>query len=531
MEKAVLSQHNKPDRADAVRMSRYTIAIVVMLVIAAGTLRAVHLDQPLLNFHPTRQYRSALIARACYFDRTRHAADPLRQVAAANRVFQPAGEPPLMEWLACGTYLLVGHESLPFARAYAALFWIVGSLPFYAVAHRVTSPTAALVGLAVYLFLPYGVVASRAFQPDALMTCCGWWALLGLFRYYEGSVPESDRRDRARLVVASLGIAVAALVKPMSVFITVPAAIGLATARFGTIGALRSAKALAPVILGLVPPIAYYGYGAVFGTLARDQMRLRFVPSLIGTPFFFDGLATQVRRVFGVPVFVAALAGTLVASRGVARSLLGWMWIGYAAFAIAFTYHMPTHDYYHLPFIALAGLATAALVNSVRNALVHVTIAAALAMWGTTTAWPRLQPGALPARVALYQEIGDLAEHTTKAIFLDLEYGYPLMYHGMVSGDAWPNSDDLAAEGMGGAAPVDAATRLERDYSPHVTHFIVTDLASLAAQADLRELLASRTSVVRQTSTYHVYRFNSPTLASIRTAGRIDRSDAGAPLE
>jgi hypothetical protein len=516
VEKTVLSQHNKPGGDAAVGMSRDTLVIAAILVIGAAMLRGVHLDQPLLNFHPTRQYRSALIARACYFDRTRDAADPLRQVAAANRALQPVGEPPVMEWLSCATNSLLGYESLPFARAYAALFWIVGSLPLYAMARRITSPTAALAGLAVYLFLPYGVVASRAFQPDALMTCCALWAVYGLWRYYQHPALSSGRGNRGLLAAAALGVAVAAIVKPMSVFVTLPAAAGLATARFGTFGALRRTQAWAPVLLGLVPAIAYYGYGAMFGTLARDQMRLRFVPSLIATPFFFDGLATQVRRVFGLPIFLTAIAGTALAPRGVARSVLVWFWIGYAAFAIAFTYHMPTHDYYHLPFIALAGLATAAAVHRIPRPIVHVVVAVALAAWGAVAAWPRLQPGALPARVALYQHIGDLAEHTTRAVFLDLEYGYPLMYHGMVSGDAWPNQDDLAAEAMGGAAPVDAATRLETDYSPHVTYFIVTDLASLAAQADLRRLLAARTTVVRQTPDYHIYRFNSaPSAGSI----------------
>ncbi len=36
-----------------------------------------------------------------------------------------------------------------------------------------------------------------------------------------------------------------------------------------------------------------------------------------------------------------------------AIALLAALWIGYAAFAFAFTYHMPTHDYYHWPYIAV----------------------------------------------------------------------------------------------------------------------------------------------------------------------------------
>ena len=41
-------------------------------------------------------------------------------------------------------------------------------------------------------------------------------------------------------------------------------------------------------------------------------------------------------------------------------------WIGYAAFAVAFTYHMPTHDYYHLPYVAIVALGAAATLERLR---------------------------------------------------------------------------------------------------------------------------------------------------------------------
>jgi Dolichyl-phosphate-mannose-protein mannosyltransferase len=358
----------------------------------------------------------------------------------------------------------------------------------------------------VYLFLPYGIQASRAFQPDPLMTCAALWATLALARHVERATP-------ARMIAAATAVAVAALVKPMSVFMTVPAGVAFAfvqnansPARSTRVAFRRWLTHLAPVWLGLLPAAAYYGFGAIVGTLARDQMRLRFVPSLLDSPFFWNGLATQIRRVFSLPVFACAVVGTIVA--GAARPLLVAWWIGYAAFAVAFTYHVPTHDYYHLPFIALAGVALSAMVERINpRAPIAYAVAVAIAIWGAFSAWPRLQPGALAARVRHYEEIGELAEHTTHAVFLDADYGYPLMYHGEVSGDAWPGRDDLAAEALAGADAPEAGTRLARDYDYGPTHFIVTDLASLAAQPDLQALLAARATVVRQTPSYHVYKF------------------------
>ena len=480
--------------------------MAVILLAGAIAIRFVHLDQSLLSFHPTRQYRSALIARACYYDRTPGISSQAREVAIANRALQPAAEPPVMEWLACATYQLLGRESLSFPRVYAACFWMFGALPLYLLAARLTSAASGTVALSLYLFLPYGIEASRAFQPDPLMTCAALWAAVALARHAQRATP-------GRMAVASTAIALAALVKPMSVFITVAAGVAFAfrhhvesSKRASTRGLRKHGPLLAPVCLGLLPAAAYYGFDAIFGTLARDQMRLRFVPSLLDSPLFWSGLVTQIRRVFGLPVFACAVLGTLVA--GMARPLLVAWWIGYAAFAVAFTYHVPTHDYYHLPFIALAALALAALMERLNApAMLAFFVAAAIAIWGVYAAWPRLQPGALAARVRQYEEIGALTGHTTHAVFLDADYGYPLMYHGEVSGDAWPGRDDLAAEALDGAETVDAGTRLARDYDYGPTHFIVTDMASLDAQPDLGALLAARATLVRQTPAYAVYEF------------------------
>ena len=141
--------------------------VLTSLIVAALLVRVVHLEQSLLTFHPTRQYRSAIIARACYYDVAPAIPDWARSVAVANRAMQPVGEPPLMEWLACVGYQTTRSGAyLRFGRALAAIFWVIGVIPLVAVIRRFASAQAALVGASVYLFLPYGIVASRAFQPD-----------------------------------------------------------------------------------------------------------------------------------------------------------------------------------------------------------------------------------------------------------------------------------------------------------------------------------------------------------------------------
>jgi hypothetical protein len=359
----------------------------------------------------------------------------------------------------------------------------------------VAAGAAARIGplaAALYLFLPYGIVASRNFQPDPLMTVASLWAILALVRHH-------DTPSRGSLAAAAASIGIAGVIKPMSVFLTAPVALV-------TSGGFRA------LVLGLLGPILYYGYGAVAGSLVRDQMRMRFEPHMIGTAFFWSGLAKMVSRVETMPLFTLALVASVAASERVSRLIVAALLAGYAAFAMVFTYHMPTHDYYHLPYIAVVALGVAMLFARVAERLPSAMVyalCAGIAIAGGVSALPRLRVADSETFLRMYQEIGDLAEHEVKALFLDTEYGYALMYHGEISGDSWPNQDDLAAEAFDGRAVVDAETRFDRDYADWgPRYFIATDLASFNASPDLQRLLDRRAMPVRITDRYRVYRFN-----------------------
>src|SRR6187549_1373902 len=89
------------------------LSVLLMLLVAGGAaVRSRGLTEPLVDFHPLRHYRSALLARSCYYDRAPDVPAWAIAIAHANRDIQQAGEPPLMEWLACSAYLLEGREHL-----------------------------------------------------------------------------------------------------------------------------------------------------------------------------------------------------------------------------------------------------------------------------------------------------------------------------------------------------------------------------------------------------------------------------------
>jgi 4-amino-4-deoxy-L-arabinose transferase-like glycosyltransferase len=486
------------------------LAFLLFLLTFAQAVRLHDITQPLVDFHPTRHYRSAVIARDCYYHADSSTPEWRVRVADANREMQPQGEPPIMEWVAAGLYLALGHEDVAYPRALVALTWVLGAIPLYLLALRWSSPAAALLGVAVYLFLPYAIVASRNFQPDALMTMTSLWALVAVARLFER--PTTGRRVSAIALVA-----LALTVKPMSVFLTIPVILGLGIVRPRDTPRVTISYVIVTALLPLMPAVLYYGYSTLFGSFAKDQMAMRFVPDLLTTNFFWGGLAKQIGRVFTMPLFVVSLLGIALAPRVQARVVLASLWAGYAVFAVAFTYHMPTHDYYHWPFIAAVALGVAAVAARAERAArvppavissIAVAGALAIAAIGSYAVWPRLSVPSAQSTLAAYREIGELTEHHTNVLFLDLAYGYPLMYHGELSGDFWPTSDDLAAEAMGDQQPISAAARFARDYAGfEPRYFVVTDLPSLDAQADLRALLTAKATVVRQAATYHVYRF------------------------
>jgi 4-amino-4-deoxy-L-arabinose transferase-like glycosyltransferase len=481
--------------------NRLTRWVFALLVIAAAVIRLVHLNGSLLSFHPTRQYRSAIIARACYYDARADVPEWARTVAAANRAMQPAGEPPVMEWLTCAAWHAIGDERLEIPHAIAVLAWMLGVIPLYLLATRVAPGSASVIAVALYLFLPYAIVASGAFQPDPLMTCCSLWALLALVRHAE------DPRAHRMYVAAAL-IAIAALVKPMSVFLTLPVMASLAIAREGVLRAIADRRLWLLLALSVLPPGLYYGHSAMFGTLANDQMRLRFVPSLVATPFFWSGCWTMIQRVFTAPLFLGAVAGALLARSPLPRALLIGLFTGYALFAFAFTYHVPTHDYYHLPYTAAVALGLTQLFGMRRShTWLVIAIAAAIAVGGVLEVSRRVDSGD-PSRIARYEAIGELVQHDTRVVFLDGYYGYPLMYHGQISGDAWPTIDDLRAEAIDGRPVVDARTRIVRDYGRlQPRYFVVTDLESFDAQPDLQQFLDASAEVIQSTPTDRVFRF------------------------
>ena len=122
-----------------------------------------------------RQYHSALLARAYYLNWRGGSTAEDRRLAAGIEDDEKLVEPPLLEGVTAGVYVLTGGERLWIPRLLVAITWLVGGIFLLRLAERITSWSGAVAALAIYLFLPFGIVAGRSFQPDGVMVA----ALLG----------------------------------------------------------------------------------------------------------------------------------------------------------------------------------------------------------------------------------------------------------------------------------------------------------------------------------------------------------------
>ena len=250
----------------------------------------------------------------------------------------------------------------PPARAVGHCCGSPACVPLVLIARRV-SPAAALIAAAIYLFAPYGIVASRAFQPDPLMTCCSLIALWLLVR-------DHERGTAVSLAAASAAVAIAVVVKPMSVFLVGPGG-ARARARAGGRAARgdRSASGLHARIRAAAGDALLRLVGRVRHARPRsDADAVRAVAARHAV--FLEWMAhADPPGVRACRCSSSSLAGTVLAGERWMKALLASLWAGYAMFAVAFTYHVPTHDYYHLPFIAAAALGSGIVADRLFSAL------------------------------------------------------------------------------------------------------------------------------------------------------------------
>jgi hypothetical protein len=483
-------------------LEEWVAGVVLGLLLAGGlALRMDGISEPPFDFAPTRQHHGAVLARTMYFDGVRDLPAWKLRVLDGLAAQTEVIEPPIMEQLAVIGYRLSGRERLWIPRLLSSLWWVFSGLLLYRLSTRLAGAAGSLIAVAFYVFLPYAVFASRAFQPDPLLVSSIVAATLVIVRYHE-------RPSGRRLAAATLVTAFALLVKPGAAATLLLAVFAfLSIHRSGTRRALTSAP-LYIFCAAALPMLLYWVYGTYVRHFLQGQLQDRIDPSLLLSWSFWNDWRLQLSHVLTYPrtepilaavLIVVSLAAILVARRGAARALLLALWTGYVGLGLLFTFHIHTHHYYSLPAVPIVALslgvvADALLARTRSRAALDLALAGAAVLVAAAVAalqlHDRLTSPEYRRLAAHYERIGSAADHTSRGLLVDRYFGEPANYHGWIAGryilSGWENARS-ASEAF------DRAAQLGRNGT--ASCLIITDLSEfseLAVEAEKRFAVRAR---------------------------------------
>jgi hypothetical protein len=357
--------------------------------------------------------------------------------------------------------------------------------------------------------VPFGVLASRSFQPDPLMILVMLISLHAIFRYH-------DRPSARRFAAAVTASALAIFVKPPCLFLIFGAFISLALSEHGFRATLKNSKWWIFALGAISPSLVYYPYAILTGGRLHFQAESSFHPQLFLQPTYWLGWLNMVGRVAGYTALIAALLGLLVSRAGVPRSLLAGLWVGYLIFGLVFNYHVHTHDYYNLPLIPVIALSLGPVWDAVAKQLPNPVGTRRMARAGcllvvvgltvvvyVRAVWEPLNY-ADRDQVTIAEQIGRRVNHTTKAFLLSYANGDMLEYHGDLAGVPWPwNMQRGKPRGKAPHSVEERFNKMYQEYSPE--YFIVTEMGEYKEQPELREFLATHFALLPGEERYRIF--------------------------
>lgn len=486
--------------------------IVILLLLLGVGIRMLDLTDLPLDFNPTRQLFSAVKARGMYYQYANDVPEWKREMAIDQWDAKADVEPPVIETIVAGMYLVFG-EHLWFGRVVASLFWLLGGLALFGLARRIASVDGAIVALAYYLFIEFGVIASRSFQPDPLMVGL---MLAGLWSF----VRWGEERTWKWTLITGLLSGMAIFVKNVAVF---PLLGAFALVILSTRGLKRSVSDPQVWVLAVItalPTLIYTIDGLYISKDLDPALGLRFFPQLWSDPAYYVRWRNIIGNTLGFGAFLTALLGIFLAQPGRDRSLLVGTLLGYLLYGFIFAYHISTHNYYQLPLIVFIALSLSVVGKALfqkmseinaSSIIVRFVVAGIIllgvgsAMWNVRVDLVRDDFRAEPQ---FWGELGDKLGHTTPVLGLTQDYGNRLAYWGWQEVDEWPTTGDQNLRELAGVAK-----SFDEIFNERVSgkeYFVVTHFKQFDNQPELKEKLFNSYPVIEETSEYIIFDLRNP---------------------
>lgn len=485
------------------------LSLILAFILALG-IRLYDLDDLPLDFNPARQLFSMFKARGMYYAITPGLPEWQREIAIQQWKSSPVIEPPVLEALVALSYRAFG-ENLAIPRIYSILFWLTGGIFLFLLAQQLTDTNSAFFSLLFYLFLPFGVYASRSFQPDPLMVALTIAALWALWNWR-----ETGRWRWA--IAAGLLTGAAIFIKNVAVFPLAFGAVALVLER-GLFPSLKDRQTWFVAALSILPAGLYTFYGVVIAGYLGGQFGFRFFPQLWSDPAFYLRWKGQLEGVFGFSVVLLALAGVFLSRRRVFTFLIG-LWSGYFVYSMTFAYHTSTHDYYQMPFIPIVSLSLAPIAqtlieraDSLRNrSILQITAGLGLALIAALQMWTvrvELVRNNYRPDAEYFAMIGNLTGHTLEPVAsVSQDYGGRLAYWGWQPNEAWYDESQLFLRQAAGRD-----IQLSERFSEFIQGkrlFVVTRLAEFERNTALREALYNHYPIYAEGKGFVIFDLTNP---------------------
>jgi len=495
--------------------SRLFLNFVLFVIFALGFLiRLYDLTDPPLDFHSTRQLRSAIIARGLYYSNLDSVPEWLQERARGQLESHNLIEPPVFEAASALIYWVIGSEVVWVARILAAFFWLIGGLALYFLTKDMTTTDGGVIAVAFYMFVPFGIIASRSFQPDPLMVMFILLALWAFYYWYQ-------HRSWKTVILAGVLAGAALFVKAVALFfILFPFAAILLIGR-GFKRSIKDPQVWVIGIMAVLPMLAYHYYGVyILGSL-ESQFEGRFFPEMWVDPSFYVRWIAIASSFVGYGTLLAALLGVFLLNSPEKRSYAIALVLGYLLYGMTFPYHIITHSYYHLPLIPVVAVCLAPLaavvmqpLNSLKPIMLTRFVVAGILfagilgkVWDARTDLARQDYRHEPA---YWQEIASLLGRESSVVALTHDYGNRLAYYGWITPKIWlPEGHIEKYRQLRGGSPIDV-----REWFAEVTenrdYFLVTLMNQLEKQPELEELLNTNYAVYAEGDGYIIYDLHQP---------------------
>ena len=500
----------------------FSLGLLLLLGLGLG-LRFYDLtDQP-IDFHPTRQLRSAIIARGIYYKMLPNADPALRQQALQAWNSTGQYEPSILEYMVALTYRFTGGEKLWVARIINSLLWLIGGLALFDLARRAASIGAAFVSLGYYLILPFAVQASRSFQPDPAMVM---WLILCVYCIYRwsettrssttdtGSEPKTQGSWKWAILAGLFG-GLSIITKIVAAYILAPVAVTMVIYSLGIKRFWRNPQVYVMAVLMIAPTFLFY-----LGRQGRASEYFQdwtiSLSHLLIEPGFYVRWLNLVQNLMGLTLLLLALVGVILAAPRF-RVLLISLWGGYLLYGLFLPYQMYTHSYYHLQLVPIIALSLAPLAQLLLDRLgkekpiwkisfaAIVLVGVFFASWTSIYTFKSVDYRSEPEQ---WQQIASYLPEDGKIVALTQDYGYRLMYYGQRKVSLWPNRGERTLASLRGSSKVFGDYFYKR--TAGMSYFVITAFNQFNDQPDLKQYLADNFPVVSQGTGYLIYDLENP---------------------